>query len=80
LLLKIIGGKKVTTNNEPEKLTLTVSEAASLLGLSRNSAYQGIKRNEIPHIRVGKRFLIPRQALERLLNEAAMKRRRENGQ
>jgi excisionase family DNA binding protein len=55
--------------NEPktEKLTLTVNATAKMLGISRMSAYQGVKRNEIPHIRVGGRILIPREALKRLL-------------
>ncbi len=50
-----------------EKLTFTVSETAQLLGLSRNSAYQGVLTGEIPYIKVGKRILIPRLALERML-------------
>ena len=54
-----------------EKLTLTVSETASLLGLSRNSAYQGVLTGEIPHVKVGKRILIPRKALEELLASAS---------
>lgn len=58
---------------ESEKLTLTVEEAAEVLGISRPSAYQGVERGEIPHIRVGKRILVPRSALERLLAEAGSK-------
>ena len=50
-----------------EKLTLTVDEAAQALGLSRNSCYQGVETGAIPSIRIGKRILIPRFALERLL-------------
>ncbi len=53
-----------------EKLTFTVSETASLLGLSRNSAFKGVMTGEIPHIRVGKRILIPRRALEARLASA----------
>ena len=53
-----------------EKLTFTVLETAQMLGLSRMSAYQGVERGEIPHIKVGKRILVPRIALERLLNGA----------
>ena len=56
-----------------ERLTLTVKETAQLLGLSRNSAYQGILTGEIPHIKVGKRILIPRLALEKMLAEAGSK-------
>jgi len=53
-----------------EKIVYTVDEAAEILKISRPSAYQGIERNEIPHIRIGRRILVPRVALERLLNEA----------
>lgn len=56
-----------------ERLTLNVKEAAQLLGLSKNSAYQACLRGEIPHLKIGKRILIPRVQLERLLlgnNEA----------
>jgi len=52
-----------------EKLTLTVKETAQLLGLSRNSAYQGVLTGEIPHLKVGKRILVPRVSLERMLAE-----------
>ena len=50
-----------------EKLTLTVSEAAQTLGLSRNSCYQAVETGALPSLRIGKRILIPRFALERLL-------------
>lgn len=50
-----------------EKLTLTVDEAAQVLGLSRNSCYQAVETRAIPSLRIGKRILIPRFALERLL-------------
>jgi excisionase family DNA binding protein len=50
-----------------ERLTYNVKEAAKLLGLSRNSAYQACLKGEIPHLKIGKRILIPRVQLERLL-------------
>ena len=53
-----------------QKLTLTVDEAAKALGLSRNSCYQAVDTGAIPSIRIGKRILIPRFALERLLSGA----------
>lgn len=51
-----------------ERLTLTVEEAAGLLGISRNLAYELVAKNELPSLRLGRRVLIPRQALDRLLN------------
>ena len=55
---------------ETEKLTLTVKEAGAKLGLSRGSMYEAIQRNEIPHLHIGRRILIPHAALIRLLEEA----------
>jgi excisionase family DNA binding protein len=51
-----------------ERLTLTVEEAAAMLGISRAFAYEAVNRGEIPHIRIGRRILVPRSALERLLS------------
>ena len=50
-----------------EKIILSVTETAYLLGLSRNATYQGVQSGAIPSIRVGKRILIPKAALERML-------------
>jgi excisionase family DNA binding protein len=50
-----------------ERLTLTVEEAAQTLGISRAFAYEAVRRREIPSIRIGRRVLVPRAALERML-------------
>ena len=50
-----------------ERQTYTVDEAAELLGIGRNGAYEGVKSGEIPSIRIGKRILVPKVALDRLL-------------
>jgi excisionase family DNA binding protein len=52
------------------RLTLTVEEAAAVLGISRASAYEATHRGEIPCIRIGRRILVPRIALDRLLAAA----------
>jgi len=54
-----------------ERQTLTVTEAGQVLGLSRNAAYDAAKRGDLPVIRFGKRLLVPRAALDRLLNGQA---------
>ena len=54
---------------DEEKLTLTVSETARLLGISRGLAYEMVRTGEIPSVRFGKRVLVPRRALERLLEK-----------
>ena len=53
-----------------KSLTLTVTECARLLGIGRNSAYEAVRKGEIPIIRIGKRILVPRTAFEKMLDEA----------
>ena len=50
-----------------ESLTLTVEEAAAALNISRGLAYQAARDGRIPTIRIGRRLLVSRRALERLL-------------
>jgi len=49
------------------KLTLTVQEAATLLGIGRNSAYEAVKTGTLPSVQIGRRILVPRAALEQML-------------
>lgn len=50
---------------------MTVDEVAKLLRVSRNAAYEAVARKEIPSVRIGRRILVPRAALERLLEGGA---------
>ena len=50
-----------------EPKTQTVDEAAKELGIGRNQAYAAARRGEIPAIRIGKRILVLREPLKRLL-------------
>lgn len=52
-----------------DKLTYTVEEAGSILGLSRPSAYAAVAANQIPVLRIGRRLLVPKAALQKLLDE-----------
>lgn len=51
-----------------DRLTLTVEEAARLLGISRALAYELVARGEVPGIRLGRRIVVPRRALDTLLD------------
>ena len=53
-----------------EKLVYTVEEAGNLLGLGRSGAYEAVRRGDIPTIRIGRRILIPKVALDRMLTHA----------
>ena len=55
--------------SEAQKKVLSVTEAAAVLQIGRNLCYRGIRRGEIPSIRVGTRLLVPVAALDRLLQQ-----------
>ena len=48
-------------------LVLTIPEVAKLLRVGRNSAYEAARRGELPTIRIGHRLLVPKAALEEML-------------
>ncbi len=53
-----------------ERKTYSVAETAKVLGIGRSAAYQAVNAGEIPSIRIGRRLLVPVQALEQLLSTA----------
>lgn len=54
-----------------ERLTLTVEEAAAALGISRAFAYESVRRGDIPHIKIGRRILVPKGMLDQMLSAPA---------
>jgi excisionase family DNA binding protein len=50
-----------------ERLTISVEDAAHLLGISRGLAYEAARRGELPVIRLGRRLLVPRARLLELV-------------
>jgi excisionase family DNA binding protein len=50
-----------------DKATLTIAEAASVLGIGRNSAYAAARQGQLPTVRMGKRLLVPIARLEKML-------------
>jgi len=50
-------------------LTMSVSEAAGVLGISRAFAYVLVARGELPSLRLGRRVVVPRRALEQLIEK-----------
>lgn len=49
-----------TTSREGQALTISVDEAAKLIGVSRGLAYIGVHDGSIPAVFIGGRILIPR--------------------
>ena len=57
-----------------ERLTLTISETATILGIGRQLAYDRVKAGEIPVLKIGRRLLVPKAALEKMLSGNYFKR------
>lgn len=60
-------------HNEPistaTDAVLDVEQVASLLRIGRNSVYEAVARNEMPHRRIGKQIRFSRAAIFRWLGE-----------
>jgi excisionase family DNA binding protein len=57
---------------QPDRVTLTMSvpEAAVVLGISRAFAYALVARGDLPSLRLGRRVVVPRRSPEQLIEEA----------
>jgi excisionase family DNA binding protein len=51
--------------------TMSVPEAGSLLGLSRNKAYEAAKSGQIPALRFGRKLVVPTMAVREMLGMVA---------
>jgi excisionase family DNA binding protein len=49
------------------RLTVSVTEAASMLGISRALAYELVARGEVPSVRLGRRVVVPVAALRAMV-------------
>jgi excisionase family DNA binding protein len=45
------------------RVTITIEQAAHVLGLGRTAAYEAARRGELPTRRLGRRLLVPVPAL-----------------
>lgn len=53
-----------------EKLTYTVEEAAELLGIGRSLCYEMVRQSRIPSIKLGGKWIIPKEGVRKMLAEA----------
>ena len=58
-----------TETSDPVRYS--VVELAALLGLSDESIYRGIRHNQIPHLRIGRRLVLPKAAIDDWLRSAS---------
>ena len=56
-----------------QRETWTVSEAAKILGVGRLTAYNAVRTGGIPALRIGRRLVVPKGALGKLLMEAGQR-------
>ncbi len=52
-------------------ITLRVEEAAELLGISRSLGYELVASGQLPSVRLGRRIVVPRRALDAILGQGS---------
>lgn len=63
--------EKMTTDKMTYKSAMSVKEMANELGISMPKAYELVKQEGFPSVRIGKRILIPAEGFRRWLADAA---------
>jgi excisionase family DNA binding protein len=71
-LAAILSSKANTTDKQEKSLVFSVSEVSKVLGIGRSNVYNLLHTGQIPCIKYGKRMLIPRFALMKMLEEASV--------
>jgi len=62
---------KALSPDELESRTIiTIKEMSAILGIGRNTAYEAVKKGEIPSVKVGRRILVPSKALDKWLESS----------
>jgi len=66
---------RVTQKKRPKDppLTLSLAEAARMLGISQWHCGELARAGKLPSLKLGRRRLFPREAIQRLINETAAK-------
>jgi excisionase family DNA binding protein len=54
--------------SETESLTLTIPQAAELLGISVSKVYEAARAGDLPTVKIGARVLVSRRRLEELID------------
>lgn len=54
-------------SNTSARMTVSVETAAQILGISRGAGYAAVRSGQIPSLKIGKRVLISRAWIEKVL-------------
>jgi len=60
----------VTPSSGHEELVLSIRDVAKVLGVSDDLVYELVARGDIPCIRLGRRRLIPRRAVDLMIERS----------
>ena len=63
-----------------ETQTFSVVEVSQVLGIGRARIYRALKAGTIPSLRSGKKFRVPRRAVEELLEDPESFNREKEGE
>lgn len=63
---------KQRAQSQSQSLTLTIPQAAELLGISVSKAYEAAKAGDLPTVKLGARVLVSRRRLEELIDGPAL--------
>lgn len=59
-------------NVNSEQPIYSVADVCEVTGLSRNSVYRGIRHGEIPSLKVGARYILPRPMIDAWLRRGSV--------
>jgi len=68
--VKTMANRIETAINGSESTYRSVAALAEDIGLSERSTRSALRRGEIPHIRIGRRFILPKAAIAEWLRAA----------
>ena len=66
--MSIVSGETSADDRPVTRRTYHIEEVAKLFGIGRNAAYEAAKRGDFPTIKLGKRIVAPRMAIDRMLD------------
>ena len=75
--MKTMANPTETASNGSESIYPSVAALAEDIGLSERSTRSALRRGEIPHIRIGRRFILPRTAIAEWLRSAGRTHKNE---
>lgn len=61
--------KKIYKSFDELPIMLSVTETATVLGISRTSAYELVKGNNFPSIKVGSHIVVPKDELQKWIQK-----------